>query len=118
MVFGVAIGTLIGAIILRAACSFYNKLAGGAGSPSAVPEPTFSKAAGISFVTMLVNFGIGMVLALARIIHGPGVLLAHCPIPSANRKRGQLVARPSLAVSEVARSLRSMQRPWTAAEQR
>jgi hypothetical protein len=64
LVVGVAIGTLIGAIILRAACWLYNKLAGGPGSPSAVPEPTMGSALGIAFVTMLVQFGVGMVLGL------------------------------------------------------
>ncbi len=66
MVFGIAIGTLIGAVFLRAACSLYNKLAGGRKSPNGVPEPPLGKAMGITFVTSLVNavvsFGIGFVV--------------------------------------------------------
>lgn len=38
--------TVICAVILRAAVALYNKLAGGASSPSSVPEPAFGKAMG------------------------------------------------------------------------
>jgi hypothetical protein len=55
----VAIGILVSAMLLRAACWLYNKLAGGPGSPNAVPEPNFGKAILISFVTTLVNSGLG-----------------------------------------------------------
>jgi hypothetical protein len=63
----IAVLTLIGAVILRAACWLYNKMAGGQSSPSAVPEPDFGKAILISFVSMLVNFGAGVVLDFAGI---------------------------------------------------
>jgi len=53
LVIGVAVGTLIGAVFLRAAVALYNKLAGGASSPSSVPEPAFGKAMWIIFATSL-----------------------------------------------------------------
>jgi hypothetical protein len=66
MVFAILIGTLIGAVFLRAAIAMYNAMAGGRKSLSSVPEPDFGKAMGITFVTMLVNavvsFGIGFVI--------------------------------------------------------
>jgi hypothetical protein len=54
-VFEIAFGTMLGAVFLRAACALYNKLAGGKGSPSSVPEPLLGKAMGITFVTILVH---------------------------------------------------------------
>ena len=61
-VFALALGTVIGAVFLRAACAIYNKLAGGKGSPSSVPKPLFGKAMGITFVTALVNLVAGFEL--------------------------------------------------------
>jgi hypothetical protein len=61
----IALGTLIGAVFLRAACAFYNKLAGGKGSPSSVPEPLLGKAMGITFVSTLVNAAVGFVIGSA-----------------------------------------------------
>ncbi|MEW4570730.1 hypothetical protein AB1L88_22930 [Tautonia sp. JC769] len=49
------IGTLVGAIILRAAISLRNKLAGGPETRDAVPEPAIGKAMGITFVATLAN---------------------------------------------------------------
>jgi hypothetical protein len=63
-VFAIALGTVIGAWILRAACALYNKLAGGKGSPSSVPELLFGKAMGITFVTILVDAVAGSVIGL------------------------------------------------------
>ncbi len=64
-IFGMlVIGTLIGAIILRAAVSLYNSLAGGVGSPMAVPKLSLVKAIGISFTTVLVNAVAGMIIGL------------------------------------------------------
>jgi hypothetical protein len=64
----VALGTLIGAVFLRAACALYNRLVGGRKSPSSVPEPLLGKAMGITFVTTLVNvvlaFGIGLMVGV------------------------------------------------------
>ena len=62
LVFMVAIGTVVGAIILRAACSLYNKIVGGSRAPGAVPNPGFGKAMGIVFVATLVNFGLSFVI--------------------------------------------------------
>jgi hypothetical protein len=70
LVVGLAIGTLIGAVILRAAISLYNALVGGRDSSSSVPEPDFSRACVITFVTTLVQWGVGFVLAL---VMGAGV---------------------------------------------
>jgi hypothetical protein len=92
-VFAVALGTVIGAAFLRAACAFYNKLAGGKGSPSSVPEPLLGKAMGITFVTALVNAVAGFELlslpvsllvmagmnsALLPTTFGRGLLVALC----------------------------------------
>ena len=52
---GVAIGGLIGAVILRAAIAWYNKLQGGPDSEHAVNEPDFGRAFVISVVTAVVN---------------------------------------------------------------
>lgn len=41
--FAIPIGTMIGAVFLRVACTLYNKMADGKGSPSSVPEPPFGK---------------------------------------------------------------------------
>ena len=65
LVVGVAIGTLVGAIILRCACWLYNKMVGGPGSEASVPDPSFGQAMAIAFVTMLVQFGLGLVLGIA-----------------------------------------------------
>jgi hypothetical protein len=60
----IAVGTLIGAVFLRAACALYNKFAGGKQSPSSVPEPLLGKAMGITFLTGLVNVVVGVVIGL------------------------------------------------------
>jgi hypothetical protein len=62
-VLAIALGTVIGAVCLRAACALYNKLAGDEGSPSSVPIPLLGKAMGITFVTTLVT-------AVARLVIG------------------------------------------------
>jgi hypothetical protein len=59
---GVIFMAVLGAVILRAACALYNKMAGGAGSPSAVPKPEWGRAILITFVTAIVNFGAGLLL--------------------------------------------------------
>ena len=64
IVAAIALGTLIGAVLLRAACALYNKLAGGPKSPSSVPEPPLGKAMGIALVTTIVNAVVGFVLGL------------------------------------------------------
>jgi hypothetical protein len=60
----IAIGTLIGASFLRAAIALYNRMAGGAKSPSSAPEPAFGKAMEITFVTNLVQWVGGIVIGL------------------------------------------------------
>ena len=63
---GVLIATLIGAIILRAAVSAFNKLSQ---PENQVPEPDFGKAMLMAFVAAIVNgvvgFGIGIVFGTA-----------------------------------------------------
>jgi len=65
-VIGMTIVVLIGAVILRAAISLYNRMA----SASQVPEPTFGKALLITLVTMLVNFVVSLVLNM--VVGGAG----------------------------------------------
>jgi len=79
---GVVIALAISAVILRAAVSFFNRLAGGSNAPEAVPEPGFGKAMGISFVTALVNYGVGIVLTvvgLAIKTHPAAIQLVSLP---------------------------------------
>ena len=52
---------LVGAVVLRAACALFNKLAG---QDKRVPEPGFGKAMGIVVVTLIVNVVVGGVLGL------------------------------------------------------
>jgi hypothetical protein len=59
LVVGVAVGTLIGAVFLRAAVALYNKMAGGASSPSCVPEPALGKAMWIIFAAALAHVVVG-----------------------------------------------------------
>jgi hypothetical protein len=60
LVIGLMVGTLIGAVFLRAAVVLYNNLAGGASSPSSVPEPTFGKAMWISFAICVAQMVVGL----------------------------------------------------------
>jgi hypothetical protein len=60
LVIGLAIGTLIGAVFLRAAVALYNTMAGGASSPSRVPKPAFGKAMWISFAICLAQMVVGL----------------------------------------------------------
>jgi hypothetical protein len=64
LVIVVAVGTLIGAVVLRAAVALYNKLAGGASSPGSVPEPAFGKAMWITFATSLAQMVVGVLIGL------------------------------------------------------
>jgi hypothetical protein len=61
------VGTLIGAVILRAACSLFNKMAG---QDRAVPEPSFGKALGITVVSMIANMAVGFMVGI--VIGGGG----------------------------------------------
>ena len=62
LVIGLAIGTLIGAVFLRAAIALYNKMAGGASSHSRVPKPAFGKAMWISFANCLAQIVLGFLI--------------------------------------------------------
>src|SRR5215831_3204803 len=57
---GLTLGTLIGAVFLREAVALYNKMAGGASSPSSVPKPLFGKAMWISFDTCVAQVIVGL----------------------------------------------------------
>lgn len=67
------LGTLIGAVFLRAAIALYNKVAG-EDYRSRVKEPELGRAMGITFATTLVNlvsgFAVGFVLGAAGIATG------------------------------------------------
>src|SRR5262249_15413072 len=67
---------------LRAAVSLYNKLAGGASSPSSVPEPTFGKAMWITFATCVAQMVVGLFIG--------GVTGAGATAASASEKRGDV----------------------------
>lgn len=62
IIIALGLGSLIGAVILRAAISMYNALGGGPDSYASVPEPDFGEAMGIVFVTYLVQVVAGMAL--------------------------------------------------------
>jgi len=83
LAFMVVVSTLIGAIILRAAVSLFNKLTGGPYTPTSVPEPSLGKAILITFATSVVNavmlFAVASVTAPPAAPAGPrgsGVQLA------------------------------------------
>src|SRR6516164_7137354 len=61
---GLALGTLIGAVLLRAAVALYNKMAGGASSPFGVPEPVFGKAMWISFDICVAQLVVGLFIGV------------------------------------------------------
>lgn len=65
LLFAFVLSTLMHAIILRAAISLYNKLAGGDDSPRVVEEPCIGKALGIMFAANLLTFGAGYFLDVA-----------------------------------------------------
>ncbi len=69
----IVIGTLIGAIILRAACSAFNKLSQ---PQNHVPEPEMGKAMLITFVTTVTNWILGFVLGF---IFGAALAAADMP---------------------------------------
>jgi hypothetical protein len=59
LVVGLAIETLLGAVLLRAAVALYNKMAGGASSPGSVPEPAFGKAMWVIFASTVLQLVVG-----------------------------------------------------------
>jgi hypothetical protein len=63
LVIGLPGTMLIGAVFLRAAVALYNKMAGGASSPSRVPEPAFGQAMLFSFWTCVVQLAVGLIIA-------------------------------------------------------
>ena len=64
LVIGLLIGLAIAAVILRAACALFNKMAGGAGSPGSVPNPGFGKAMLMVLVIGIIQFVTGIVLGV------------------------------------------------------
>lgn len=67
---GIAIVLLIGAVLLRAAVSLYNRLVGGSESPRAVAVPSLLKAIGIVLLIGVVNGAVGT--AVGQIAHLTG----------------------------------------------
>jgi hypothetical protein len=63
LVVAVTIAGLVTAAVFRAAIAFYNKMVGGAGSVSSVPEPSFGKMLGIAFAAILVNGVVGSIVS-------------------------------------------------------
>jgi hypothetical protein len=77
---GLLIGTVIGAVILRAACWLFNSMAGGDERRGGVPEPEFGRAMLITFVTFLVQTGVQMVIGF---VTGAGAAAAEQAKPGA-----------------------------------
>lgn len=63
LVFGLAVGTLIAAIIFRAACWLHNKLARLANSPVLVPEPGFGRAIGVVLAAAFLHLVVSLPIA-------------------------------------------------------
>ncbi|MFO0863877.1 MAG: hypothetical protein U0744_04330 [Gemmataceae bacterium] len=78
MIFGLLIGALIGAVILRAAIAIYQLLSGGSQSPHAVPEPSFGKSMGIMLIVALAQFAANFIIGMAL---GAGAQATGGPAP-------------------------------------
>ena len=78
LVIGLAIGTVIGAVFLRAAIALYNKLAGGDSSASSVPRPTFGQAMWISYATCVAQMMVGFFIG--------GLTGTRAPVPRADEE--------------------------------
>jgi hypothetical protein len=65
---GVFVLLAIAAVILRAACWVFNKMAGGEGSPGSVPPPGSGKAMLMVLVIGVVQYLSGIVLAIIGVI--------------------------------------------------
>ena len=61
---GLAIGTLLGAVFLRAGVALYNWQTGGASSPTSVPKPAFGKAMWISFDICVAQLVVGLFIGV------------------------------------------------------
>ena len=63
LVFSLAIGSVVGAVILQVAIAIYNSLAGAGGKKkrNRVPELEFGQAVTISFLSMLMNVVLGII---------------------------------------------------------
>jgi hypothetical protein len=88
---GFAIGTVIFAILLRAAIATYNNMFGGDRKSTRVRTPTFGKALLIAFVTSVVNVLLEVVLE--------SMMDTEAPKPVANR---QALNIPALLLSMLA----------------
>ena len=76
---GLAIGTLLGAVFLRAGVALYNWQTGGASSPTSVPKPAFGKAMWISFDICVAQLVVGLFIVA---LTGTGTTV----VPRANEK--------------------------------
>ncbi len=70
IIIAVGFGTVLGRVILNAACGLFNRLTGGVNSQKGVPRPTFVKGLGIAFVHSLIMVIIP--LTLESILRPPG----------------------------------------------
>jgi hypothetical protein len=57
-----AVSSVIGGIVLRAAISLFNSLIGKKSRSGAMSEPSLGKAIGITLATVIVNAGLGLVV--------------------------------------------------------
>ena len=73
VLFGIAL--LVGAIILRAACWLFNKMAGGEGSPGSVPSPGFGKAMLMVLVIGIIQVVAGIVMGILLVNAGMGIVM-------------------------------------------
>jgi len=90
MCFGLVIGTLIGAVLIRASVWLYNKFTGGPESPSAVPSPDFGKACGIALATTGANFVVNLIMGMMM----GGAAAAGGASPQGTQIVAQLVSLP------------------------
>ena len=85
MGFALLFGILAGAVILRAACALFNKMAS---AGNGVPAPSFGKALGITALTMIANAIAGVLL---------GIVLAGGALAAGQANNPAVQAVPTLA---------------------
>ena len=74
---GIPIALLIGAVLIRAAVSLYNRFVGGSESPRAVAVPSLQKGVGIVLVIALGNWAISLGVQLIVYLTGAEWLVGH-----------------------------------------
>jgi len=87
----ITVGVLIAALILRAAVTLYNSMAGSSRTPDAIPEPSIGKAMGIIVVASLANAVAGYTI---DVLMGGGGGGAAAGRPGAVNPTAQLISLP------------------------